>query len=137
MAEAPSNVSDQENQETEENITSTEKQTKKSKKKKKEKKGGGVENGNQVLTTKKLNEILANLSIQDQPKSHEFWDTQPVPKIGKYDEYRDDGGYYHHKMRRSLRQDLLNQTRIASELIRSLYLISSTGTTWTSWMMPR
>ena len=37
---------------------------------------------NQILTTRRLQEIITNLSIQEQPKGHEFWDTQPVPKLG-------------------------------------------------------
>ena len=42
-----------------------------------------VDEDGQVLTTRKLHEIIEKLSVQDQTKTHhEFWDTQPVPKLG-------------------------------------------------------
>ncbi|XP_003383674.1 PREDICTED: glycylpeptide N-tetradecanoyltransferase 2-like [Amphimedon queenslandica] len=72
----------------------------KKKRKKKDKKGGarGAESSalpksvideSQILTTRKLQEIITNLSIQEQPRGHEFWDTQPVPK---FDETVTDAG---------------------------------------------
>ena len=40
-------------------------------------------NDSQVITTRNLQEILSKLSVEETPKTHEFWDTQPVPKLGK------------------------------------------------------
>ena len=42
--------------------------------------GGGAPS----LTTKNLQEMLSKLTVEEKTKSHDFWDTQPVPKLGEY-----------------------------------------------------
>ena len=37
----------------------------------------------QILTARSLQEIITKLSIDDHSKGHEFWDTQPVPKLSE------------------------------------------------------
>ncbi len=36
-----------------------------------------------VTTAKNLQEILRKLTLEEKSKTHEFWDTQPVPKLGR------------------------------------------------------
>ena len=35
-----------------------------------------------VTSTKNLHEILKKLSVEEKNKAHDFWDSQPVPKLG-------------------------------------------------------
>ena len=35
------------------------------------------------ISTKNLQEILSKLTVEEKEKSHAFWDTQPVPKLGE------------------------------------------------------
>lgn len=44
----------------------------------------GTDQASGVLTARNLQEVLTKLTVDDQNKSHEFWDTQPVPKLGTY-----------------------------------------------------
>ncbi len=36
-----------------------------------------------VSSAKNLQEILKKLSLEEKGKEHEFWDSQPVPKLGE------------------------------------------------------
>lgn len=39
--------------------------------------------GGGVLTARNLQDMLNKLTVSEANKPHEFWDTQPVPKLGK------------------------------------------------------
>lgn len=47
--------------------------------------GGGASGGLSVssISTKNLQQILNKLSIEEKNRRHDFWDTQPVPKLGE------------------------------------------------------
>ena len=47
--------------------------------------GGGAAGGLNVssITTKNLQQILNKLSLEEKSRRHDFWDTQPVPKLGE------------------------------------------------------
>lgn len=58
---------------------------KKRKSKPKEVAGGGAQvAGGPALTPKNIQDILSKLTVEEKSKSHDFWDTQPVPKLGVY-----------------------------------------------------
>ena len=35
------------------------------------------------VTSKNLQQLLQKMSVDEKSKPHEFWDTQPVPRLGE------------------------------------------------------
>ncbi len=41
----------------------------------------------QLISSRNLQELIGKLTVEEKDKSHDFWDTQPVPKLGMYGSY--------------------------------------------------
>ncbi len=40
--------------------------------------------GEQLISSRNLQELIGKLTVEEKDKSHDFWDTQPVPKLGRW-----------------------------------------------------
>lgn len=45
-----------------------------------------------AATTRNLQQLLQKLTVEEKNKPHQFWDTQPVPKLGEGGGGREGGG---------------------------------------------